>query len=113
MPETLAQFTALGSPRALARSIEQFAAEQGSLSAIVVPWEGDKKTVSMAVTAVRIDGWAIEHTNLGTVTLADLANDLTNVTIAAQPADSPEKTKLTALFQGFAIKLQSKFRAAS
>ena len=52
----------------------------------------------MAVTAVKSDGWAIEHTNLGTITLtAD--EDATRVAIVgATDLDHENKVKLTALF---------------
>ena len=48
----------------MSRAIEEFARSQGHVTAIVVPWESDATTLSMAVTAVKSDGWAIEHTNL-------------------------------------------------
>lgn len=107
--ETL-EFTATGSPAGVVRAIEQLASRHGSLTAIVVPWESDKITWSMAVTSSRGDGWAIEHTNLGTIRLTDLGNDLTNVTIVAQVADHAEKRKLAELFEGFARQVQKKFQ---
>ena len=65
------EFVANGSPKVVSRAIEEFARGQGHVTAIVVPWESDGTTLSMAVTAVKSDGWAIEHTNLGTIRLAD------------------------------------------
>ena len=64
---TMIEFVASGSPRALSRTIEEFAADQRLVSAIVVPWESDATNLTMSVTAVTGDGWAIEHTNLGTI----------------------------------------------
>jgi hypothetical protein len=106
------EFTATGSPRAVSSTIEQYATGQGSLNAIVVPWESDRMTLSMAVTAVRGEGWAIEHTNLGTIRLTDLGNDLTLVDIAAHEPDHVEKQKLAALFDRFAHQIQSKLQIA-
>jgi hypothetical protein len=107
------QFTATGSPRVLSRAIEELAVGQGSLNAIVVPWESDRVTLSMAVTSAKGEGWAIQHTNLGTIKLTDLGNDLTRVTIAAHELDPVEKPKLAALFDGFARQVQSKFQIPS
>jgi hypothetical protein len=104
------EFTANGSPRVLSSAIEQYATGQGSLTAIVVPWESDRVTLSMAVTAVRSEGWAIEHTNLGTIKLTDLGNDLTRVAIAADEPDHVERQKLAALFDRFAHQIQSKLQ---
>jgi hypothetical protein len=68
MGETVT-FTATGSPQVVSRAIEEYARSQGRVTAIVVPWESDDTMLSMAVTAVKSDGWAIEHTNLGTIRL--------------------------------------------
>ena len=106
------EFTATGSPRVVSSTIEQYATGQGSLNAIVVPWESDRMTLSMAVTAVRGEGWAIEHTNLGTIRLTDLGNDLTRVAIAAHDPNHVEKQKLAALFERFAQQIQSKLQVA-
>jgi hypothetical protein len=106
------EFTASGSPRDLSKAIEQYATGQGSISAIVVPWESDPSTLSMAVTAQKIDGWAIEHTNLGTIKLSDLGNQLTRVAILSHAGgEQPAQAKMAALFSGFAQKLQSRFQA--
>ncbi len=110
MREKLLEFMAAGSPRVVSLSIEQFATRHGSLSAIVVPWESDNGTLSMAVTSAKGDGWAIEHTNLGTIRLTDLGNDLTGVTIAAHARDHAEKQKLVALFEEFVGQVQNKFQ---
>ena len=79
----------------------------------MVPWESDQATLSMAVTAKKIDGWAIEHTNLGTIKLSDLGNDLTHVAIVPHEADQADNPKLATLFSGFAQKVQSKFQATA
>ena len=113
MNEQSIEFTVTGSPRAVSRAIEQYATGHGSLHAIVVPWESDELTLSMAVTSAKGEGWAIEHTNLGTIKLTDLGNDMTRVTIAAHEPDQAENQKLAALFDGFAQQIQSKFRIQS
>jgi hypothetical protein len=110
MREEIIEFTATGSPRVVSSAIEQYATGQGSLNAIVVPWESDRLTLSMAVTSVKGDGWAIEHTNLGTIRLTDLGNELTRVAIAAHEPDHTEKQKLAALFNGFARQIQSRLQ---
>jgi hypothetical protein len=81
-------FTATGSPQVVSRAIEEYARSQGQVSAIVIPWESDATTLSMAVTAVKSDGGAIEHTNLGTIRLVDaglVAADITGRVNPAQP----------------------------
>ena len=102
-------FTASGSPQVVSRAIEEYARGQGHVSAIVVPWESDGTTLSMAVTAVKSDGWAIEHTNLGTIRLIDKGREQTQVAIAAEPPDHPERQKLSALFDNFVRQVQSRF----
>jgi hypothetical protein len=105
------EFVAQGSPRDVSRAIEEFAHGQGHVSAIVVPWESSGGVLSMSVTSVRTDGWAIEHTNLGTVTLTDLGNEQTAVAVAAHAPDHAEKQKLTSVFDRFAEQLQNRFKA--
>jgi len=112
MSEEIIEFTVSGSPRDISGAIEQCATGQGSLSDIVVPWESDSVTLSMAVTSSKGDGWAIEHTNLGTIKLTDLGNDLTRVAIAAHEPDHAEKKKLAALFDGFARQIQNRLQVA-
>ena len=106
-------FTATGSPQVVSRAIEEYARAQGRVSAIVVPWESDTTTLRMAVTAVKSDGWAIEHTNLGTIRLIDAGREQTEVAIAAEPEEHPEQLKLAALFDQFVRQLQTRFHAAS
>jgi hypothetical protein len=110
MNQEILEFTASGSPRDLSRAIEEFAIGQGSLNAIVVPWESDKATLSMAVTSVKGEGWAIEHTNLGTIKLTDLGNDLTRVSVLTHEPEHSEKKKMLALFEGFARNIQSRLQ---
>jgi hypothetical protein len=101
-------FTVAGSPQTVSRAIEEYARGEGRVTAIVVPWESDRNTLSMAVTAVKKDGWAIEHTNLGTIRLSDAGQARTAVVIAAEPPDQPEPP-LTALFDRFVRQIQRHF----
>jgi hypothetical protein len=104
------EFVAKGSPRVVSRAIEEFARGQGHVSAIVVPWESNATRLSMSVTSVRADGWAIEHINLGTITLTDAGNEATAVAVTAQDPDHSEKRNLTVLFDRFAHELQRRFQ---
>jgi hypothetical protein len=104
-------FTALGSPPAVSRAIEEYARGDGRVAALVVPWESDRTAVSMAITAVRREGWAIEHTNLGTIRLTDAGPERTRVSIAAEPADHPEPQQLAAMFDRFAKQVETRFTA--
>src|SRR5882757_361778 len=61
MSEEIIEFTVTGSPRVVSRAIEQYATGNGSLHAIVVPWESDDLTLSMAVTSAKAEGWDIGH----------------------------------------------------
>jgi len=110
MTKEILEFTATGSPRTVSDAIEQYTTGRGSLSAIVVPWESDLITLSMAVTSAKGEGWAIEHTNLGTIRLTDLGDDLTRVIIATHEPVQAENPKLAALFDGFARQLQTRFQ---
>jgi hypothetical protein len=105
-------FTAAGSPRVVSRAIEEYARAQGHVTALVVPWESDASTLNMAVTAVKADGWAIEHTNLGTIRLTNVGNDSTRVAFAPSEPDHAEKKRLVALFDGFARQVQSRLQTA-
>jgi hypothetical protein len=109
----LADFIAAGSPRVVSRAIEEFARGQGHVTAIVVPWESDDTTLSIAVTAVKSDGWAIEHTNLGTIRLGDAGSDRTGVSIAAELRDHPDAEKLASVFDRFVHQIQSRFHVES
>jgi hypothetical protein len=107
------EFTVIGSPKTVARTIEACAQDQRSVNAIVVPWESDATTLSMTVTSVKIDGWAIEHTNLGTIRLTGLNDDRTLVRFAPDEPNHPDKQQLAALFDRFAQQVQGRFSAAS
>jgi hypothetical protein len=113
MSEEILEFTASGSSLVVSRAIEQYATDQGRLNALVVPWESDQGTLSMAVTAVKSDGWAIEHTNLGTIRLTDLGSNLTLVAISANEPDHADTKKLVALFDAFARQIQSRLQVAT
>ena len=102
-------FTATGSPQVVSRAIEEHARGQGHVTAIVVPWESDGKMLSMAVTAVKRDGWAIEHTNLGTIRLIDAGPERTKVAIAAEPPDHPAQQNLAGVFDRFVRQVESRF----
>jgi len=108
----MTEFVARGTPKSLSREIEAFARGRGSVSAIEVPWESDATTIRLAVTSVRADGWAIEHTNLGTIALTDLG-DGTRVAISAQAPDHAEAARLMAVFERFAEQLQKQFAPAA
>ena len=104
-------FAAAGAPRVVSRVIEEYAQAQGNVTALIVPWESDATTLRMAITAVKTDGWAIEHTNLGTITLTDTGHDATGVAITASEPDHAETLKLRALFDRFARELHTRFAA--
>ena len=111
--EGLLKFIAAGSPRVVSRAIEELARSQGHVTAIVVPWESDATTLSMAVTAVKSDGWAIEHTNLGTIRLTDAGGDRTDVAVAAELPDHSELQTLAAVFDRFVRQIQTRFHVES
>ncbi len=96
----------------ISRAIEECARAQGNVNALVVPWESDASTLSMAVTAVRIDGWAIEHTSLGTITLTAVGDEITRVAIDAPEQAPRSEPTLAAVFDRFAQQLQKQFATA-
>jgi hypothetical protein len=106
------QFVASGSPRVVSRAIEEYAAGQRTVNAIVVPWESDRVTLTMSVTAVGGEGWAIEHTNLGTIRLTDLGNEHTEVTVSPDSPSQADGEKRATLFNRFAQAIHSRFTAA-
>ncbi len=110
MSEKLFEFVTAGSPRAVSGAIEQFAIGLGSLTAVVVPWESDRTTLTMAVASTQGEGWALEHTNIGTVRLIDLGNETTRVEILSDLQNHVEHQKLANLFARFSSQLQSKFQ---
>ena len=112
MSEKLFEFMTAGSPRAVSGAVEQFAIGQGSLTAVIVPWESDHTTLCMAIACTQGEGWALEHTNLGTIRLTDLGNEITRVEIIADLQDHTEHQKLARLFARFSTQIQSYFQAA-
>ena len=106
------EFIASGSPQVVSRAIEECATSQGNVSAIVVPWESDGSTLSMAVTAMKADGWAIEHTNLGTITVTDLGDGMARVAAVAADPDHSDNRRLVALFDRFAHHVQDRLHVA-
>ena len=102
------EFVASKSAKSLAGDIEAYAVAEGHVSALVVPWESTPTTLNMAVTAVSGEGWAIEHTNLGTVTLTDLGA-ATRVVITGADVDA----RLAGVFDGFAKQLQTRFATSA
>ena len=107
------EFSTAGSPRAVARAIEDFARAQAHVAAIVVPWESDATALSMAVTAAVGDGWAIEHINLGTIRLTDDGSDATRVAVAADRRGEQHTPQLSAMFERFTRQLHRHFGGAS
>src|SRR5579859_109538 len=110
MSEKLFEFMTTGSPRAVSGAVEQLAIGQGSLTAIVVPWESDRTTLCMAVASTQGEGWALEHTNLGTVRLTDLGNETTRVEVLADLLDHAEHRKLAKLFERFSNEIQARLQ---
>src|SRR5262245_44047569 len=102
----LREFTAAGTPKALSRAIEEYARAQGTVTAIVVPWESQGATLSMAVTSVKTDGWAIEHINLGTIRLTGMTDEKSRVAIATEAPRHPDQARLAVVFDRFARELQ-------
>jgi len=100
------EFTVQRPPRAVADEIEQLARAQGSLTALVVPWESSSGRLSMSVTSVKIDGWAIEHTNLGTITLTDAGGGTHVAASVSDDLDQAGNAKLATVFDQFARGIQ-------
>jgi hypothetical protein len=113
MSEKLFEFVTPGSPRALAGTIEQVASGVGSLSAIVVPWESNPATLSMAIASTQGDGHALIHTNLGTVRLTDLGNERTRVEVLSELSSDAEQQRLGKLFARFSSQVQSQLQAVT
>jgi hypothetical protein len=112
MSEKLFEFMTIGSSHAVSGAIEQLAIGQGSLTAIVVPWESDRTTLCMAVASTQGEGWALEHTNLGTIRLTDMGNEMTRVEILTDLLDHAEHQKLAKLFGRFSNQILSRFQVA-
>jgi hypothetical protein len=114
MADQVVEFIAKGAPRVLSRAIEEHARGRGAVSVLEVPWESDQVTLRMAVTLVKSDGWAIEHTNLGTVTLTDLGDDRTRVVVLAHSTegDHPEREQFGSLLAVLGRQIQGRFALA-
>jgi hypothetical protein len=112
MSEKLFEFMTTGTPRAVSGAIEQLAIGLGSLTAIVVPWESDRTTLCMAVASTQGEGWALEHTNLGTIRLTEMGNEMTRVEVLADLEHHPDHQKLAKLFGRFSIEIQSRLQVA-
>jgi len=111
--EELLNFTVPGSPREISRAVEECAVGQGSLSAIIVPWESDRSTVTIAVTSTQGEGFALQHTDLGTIRVSDAGDATTRVEIIAHHPDHGEKKSLAAHFVRFANHVQGRFQVPS
>src|SRR4030095_16238381 len=101
----LTEFSIPGSARDVSRAIEEYARATGRVGALVVPWESDATTLSIAVTSVKADGWAIEHTDLGTIRVTDVGATPASVAIVARDSDAPSQPALKAVFDRFASDL--------
>jgi hypothetical protein len=112
MSEKLFEFVTAGSPRAVSGAIEQFAIGLGSVTAVIVPWESDRTTLSMAGASTQGEGWALEHTNIGTLRLIDAGNETTRVEVLSDLQSHAEQQRLANLFARFSSQLQSRFQAA-
>jgi hypothetical protein len=112
MSEKLFEFMTAGSPRAVSGAIEQFTIGLGSLTSVVVPWESDRTTLTMAVASTQGEGWALEHTNIGTIRLIDVGNETTRVEVLSDLQNHAEQQRLANLFARFSSQLQSHFQAA-
>jgi hypothetical protein len=89
----------------VARAVEEYARATGRVGALVVPWESDATTLSIAVTSVKADGWAIEHTDLGTIRVTDLGAHSVSVAIVARDSTAASQPALKAVFDRFAADL--------
>ena len=112
MSEKLFEFMTSGTPRAVSGAVEQLAIGMGSLTAIIVPWESDRTTLCMAVASTQGEGWALEHTNLGTVRLTDMGNEMTRVEVLADLQENAEQQRLAKLFARFSSEVQSRLPVA-
>jgi len=101
----LTEFSIPGSARDVSRAIEEYARATGRVGALVVPWESDATTLNIAVTSVKADGWAIEHTDLGTIRVTDLGANAASVAIVARDSDAASQPALKAVFDRFAADL--------
>jgi hypothetical protein len=112
MSEKLFEFMTAGSPRAVSGAVEQCALGQGGLTAVIVPWESDRTSLCMAIAFTQGEGWAIEHTNIGTVRLTDVGNEMTRVEVVSDLQDHPDQQKLARHFARFSSQIQSQLQVA-
>ena len=89
----------------MARAVEDYARATGRVGALVVPWESDATTLNIAVTSVKADGWAIEHTDLGTIRVTEGGTHSATVTIVARDSAAASQPALKAVFDRFAADL--------
>ena len=101
----MTEFSIPGSARDVSRAIEEYARATGRVGALVVPWDSDATTINIAVTSVKADGWAIEHTDLGTVRVTDLGANAASVAIVARDSAAASQPALKAVFDRFAADL--------
>lgn len=104
MSDPIVEFTAHGSPASLSQVIENHARDRRLVSALVVPWQSADGALTMAVTSVASDGWAIEHTDLGSILLTDLGDEQTRISVT--PAASPDPDSRAAVLAQFAGQLR-------
>jgi hypothetical protein len=64
----------------------------------------------MAVASTQGEGWALEHTNLGTIRLTDMGNETTRVEVIADLQDHAEHQKFAKLFSRFSSEIQSQLK---
>ena len=100
------EFSVAGSPRDTSLAIEHYARATGRVNALVVPWESDATAICIAVTSVKADGWAIEHTDVGTIRLTAGTDGSTTVAIVAREPEPAGQPGLVTLFERFATQLQ-------
>ena len=117
MATSILEFTVSGPAAAVASAIEQCAVERRIVSALVVPWESGDGRLSMAVTTTKGQGWAIEHTNLGTITIEETDDGRTRVTVLAlaptPPSDPARPGRTTDLLADFARRIQQRCTGAA
>jgi hypothetical protein len=106
-------FITEGDPRAVARTIEEFARATGHVTALVVPWESDATALTMSVTSMKADGWAIEHTDLGTIRLAGTSPGTTSIDFIARDLGADAAAGLSTLFVRFTTELQRRLASAA
>ena len=110
---SMIEFITTGSPTTVSRAIESHAAQERSITALVVPWQSNGASVVMSVTAAAGEGRAIDHANLGTITLIDLGDDRTRVKLEAAEQLQADHKPRASLFDQFVRTLQGRFQESS